>query len=69
MLVALSDVLDEVKQSVGVTWVTGSDVIATVENCGDRPRGSLIFQGFPDVGQLTPLVWTSFAGLPPGGYP
>ena len=32
MLVALSDVLDEVKQSVGVTWVTGADVIATV-NC------------------------------------
>ena len=42
MLVALSDVLDEVKQSVGVTWVTGSDVIATVENCGDSNCNSRI---------------------------
>ena len=30
---------------------------AVMENCGDRPRESLIFQGFPDVGQAaTPCL-------------
>ena len=39
------------------------------KTAGTDPAKALFFSAFLMSAQLTPLVWTSFAGLPPGGYP
>ena len=44
----------------------GKDVL---ETAGTDPKKALFFSAFLMSAQLTPLVWASFAGLPPGGDP
>jgi len=39
------------------------------KTAGTDPKKALFFSAFLMSAQLTPLVWASFAGFPPGGDP